>query len=121
MKEERTSDSHRKSISTLHTNMFKKLLDAEDEFQDKLDREISEKRRLEKEIQREKLKNEQSDKLRRDSVQTVHNQMLSKILDAQAEHEEERESLARENKELKRQIKEARFELRKETLKSKAQ
>merc|ERR1719361_1473670 len=121
MKQERTSDSHRKSISTLHTNMFKKLLDAEDEFQDKLDREISEKKRLEKEIQREKLKNEQSDKLRRDSVQTVHNQMLSKILDAQAEHEEEKEALARENKELKRQLKEARFELRKETLKSKAQ
>merc|ERR1712141_872310 len=73
MKQERTSDSHRKSISTLHTNMFKKLLDAEDEFQDKLDREISEKKKLEKEIQREKLKNEQSDRLRRDSVQTVHN------------------------------------------------
>merc|ERR1719361_452351 len=121
MKQERTSDSHRKSISTLHTNMFKKLLDAEDEFQDKLDREISEKKKLEKEIQREKLKNEQSDKLRRDSVQTVHNQMLSKILDAQAEHEEEKEALARENKELKRQLKEARFELRKEALKSKAQ
>lgn len=36
MKHERTSDSHRKSISTLHTNMFKKLLDAEDEFEDKV-------------------------------------------------------------------------------------
>lgn len=69
---------------------------------------------VQKELQREKLKNEQSDKLRRDSVQTVHNQMLSKMLDAEAQHEEEKEKL-------QKQIKELRSELRKTILKKEAQ
>merc|ERR1719361_2947267 len=113
VKHEKSSDSHRKSISTLHTNMFKKLLDAEDEFEDKLEKKTEEFTQLQKELQREKIKNDQSDKLRRDSVQTVHNQMLTKMLDAQAQFDEDREKLEKENKELK-------TKLRKEMLKSAA-
>merc|ERR1719361_876524 len=113
VKHEKSSDSHRKSISTLHTNMFKKLLDAEDEFEDKLEKKTEEFTQLQKELQREKIKNDQSDKLRRDSVQTVHNQMLTKMLDAQAQFDEDRERLEKENKELK-------TKLRKEMLKSAA-
>ena len=81
---------------------------------DQLEKKTDEFNLVQKELQREKLKNEQSDKLRRDSVQTVHNQMLSKMLDAEAQHEEEKEKLLK-------QIKELRIELRKSTLKKDAQ
>merc|ERR1712154_750698 len=111
MKHERTSDSHRKSISTLHTNMFKKLLDAEDDFEDKIDRLKDEVNAKQRELAMEKMKNEQSDKLRRDSIQTVHNNMLTKLLDAQAEHDEKEEKYLNEIKSLKQ-------ELRKEILKN---
>eukprot|EP01084_Bolivina_argentea_P083512 151190_1 len=114
MKQERTNDSHRKSISTLHTNMFKKLLDAEDDFEDKIDKLNDELSHKTRELQMEKMKNEQSDKLRRDSIQTVHNNMLTKLLDAQAEHDEKEEKFQNEIKELKAQ-------LRKEILKDLAQ
>eukprot|EP00486_Rosalina_sp_Unknown_P017008 CAMPEP_0201596914 /NCGR_PEP_ID=MMETSP0190_2-20130828/193507_1 /ASSEMBLY_ACC=CAM_ASM_000263 /TAXON_ID=37353 /ORGANISM="Rosalina sp." /LENGTH=696 /DNA_ID=CAMNT_0048057559 /DNA_START=35 /DNA_END=2121 /DNA_ORIENTATION=- len=104
MKHERTTDSHRKSISTLHTNMFKKLLDAEDDFEDKIDKLNEELAVRDRELTMERLKNEQSDKLRRDSIQTVHNNMLTKLLDAQAEHDEKEEKLQNEIKELKAQL-----------------
>mmetsp|Transcript_71793 Transcript_71793/g.114275 ORF Transcript_71793/g.114275 Transcript_71793/m.114275 type:complete len:721 (+) Transcript_71793:179-2341(+) len=113
MKQEKTTDAHRKSISTLHTNMFRKLLDAEDDFEERIERlqeEVSQKNKL---LQMEKMKNEHSDKLRRDSIQTVHNNMLAKLLDAQAEHDEKEEKLQNEIKELKAQ-------LRKEILRNEA-
>ena len=51
-----------------------------------------------------RLKNESADKLRRDSIQTVHNNMLTKLLDAQAEGDEKEEKYLNEIKELKNQL-----------------
>ena len=138
MKHERSTDSHRKSISTLHTNMFKKLLDAEDEFEDKvecalhfvcfafldpctlwlcqiekLNETVKDKSR---QLQIEKMKNEQSDKLRRDSVQTVHQNMVKKMLDIQAQHKDEMQRY--EN--LENELKETKAQLRMEILKNAA-
>eukprot|EP01083_Nonionella_stella_P009271 26791_1 len=101
MKHEKTHDAHRKSISTLHTNMFKKLLDAEDDFEDKMDKVNEELVQTQRELQLEKMRTVQSDKLRRDSIQTVHNNMLTKLLDAQAEHDEREERHQKEVNELK--------------------
>eukprot|EP00485_Elphidium_margaritaceum_P016913 CAMPEP_0202726078 /NCGR_PEP_ID=MMETSP1385-20130828/184428_1 /ASSEMBLY_ACC=CAM_ASM_000861 /TAXON_ID=933848 /ORGANISM="Elphidium margaritaceum" /LENGTH=826 /DNA_ID=CAMNT_0049392291 /DNA_START=35 /DNA_END=2516 /DNA_ORIENTATION=- len=120
MKNERASDSHRKSISILHTNMFKKLLDAEDDFEDKIEKLQEEIRQRDALLALEKQKNDHADRLRRDSIQTVHNNMLSKLLDAQAQHDELIERLQHENRNLRSDLNTQKGELRKEVLRNHA-
>eukprot|EP01083_Nonionella_stella_P261637 890586_1 len=101
MKREKTHDEQRKSISTLHTNMFTKLLDAEDDFKDKMDKVNAKLVRTQRALKLEKMRTVQSDHLRRDSIQTVHNNMLTKLLDAEAEHDMKEERHQKEVNALK--------------------
>merc|ERR1712228_1013386 len=57
-----------------------------------------------RELSEARMKNDSADKLRRDSIQTVHNNMLTKLLDAQAEGDEKEEKYLSEIKNLKTQL-----------------
>ena len=75
---------------------------------DKLNDELAQKDR---ELLMERLKNEQFDKLSQDSMESIHNNMLTILLDAQCEHDEK-------EMKLQQKVRDLQIELRKEILKN---
>eukprot|EP01084_Bolivina_argentea_P020371 37870_1 len=113
MKQEYGIQSESMSEVPIEIFIGKKLLDAEQDFKDRIDRLTEELAEKNRDLEFERCKNEQNDKLRRDSLQTVHNKMLTKLLDAEADHDEKEEKL-------ESQIKEIQCELRKQILQNDA-
>ena len=85
-----TFESDRRgSIATLSNDMFKKLLDAEEDFNRETSKMQEEITSLRQQLKISQMESKELDQQRRQSISTLHNSMFKKLLEAEDEAQEE--------------------------------